>query len=435
MDIIKSLGIKQKCGCGVEHICPIRHIAIGEGAISELSDVARGYRHVLIVADENTYAVAGEKTEAALVGKEIDRMIFSKELLVPDEGAIEKIEERIGEATQLVVGIGSGVINDLCKYTSFKAGLPYVIVATAPSMDGYASVGCALILDGLKVTLNGRVPMAILADTEVLVTAPTEMILSGYGDIIGKYSCLSDWRLSQLVNGEYLCEDVWQATMREVEKTRALAKSILSRDKDAVGSLMRSLVAVGVLMAYVGNSRPASGSEHHFSHYFEITGIIRGEKYLPHGIDVFYSAAETARIREELLGLDEIPEASGYNETTRLKETERIYGVLCHETLALQERVGFYSQIEKRLSVYREKWLEIRALLSKAPSFMEMKQMLLEVGMNYDGFIDFYGRERIDDGVLYAKDTKDRYSVLWMYYDVFGGRNTLKNGDRKESYV
>ena len=422
MDLIETLGIKQKCACGREHICPIDRIAIGEGAIGELSDIAKSYTSVLIVADENTYGVAGKKTEAALIGKELDRIIFGRDLLVPDERAIAKINEKITDETELVVGIGSGVINDLCKYTSFSAGLPYIIVATAPSMDGYASVGCALILEGLKVTLNGRVPMAILADTEVLAAAPLDMILSGYGDIIGKYSCLSDWRLSALVNGEYLCEEVWQATMREVEKTRTLSGKITSRDKDAVGSLMKSLVAVGVLMAYVGNSRPASGSEHHFSHYFEITGIIGGKEYLPHGIDVFYSAAETAKIREELLALDALPCGSDYDDNARIKETERIYGNLAEETLALQERVGFYGLIEKRLSVYRERWTEIRALLAEAPKFSEMKKMLSDVGMDYGDFVKFYGRERIDDGTLYAKDTKDRYTVLWMYYDVFSGK-------------
>ena len=287
-------------------------------------------------------------------------------------------------------------------------------------MDGYASVGCAMILDGLKVTINGRVPMAILADTEVLATAPLDMILSGYGDVIGKYSCLSDWRLSALVNGEYLCEDVWQATMREVKKVRAIAKKIAAKEPEAVGALMESLVAVGVLMAYVGNSRPASGSEHHFSHFFEITGIIGGTDYLPHGIDVFYSAAETARIRERLTSFEDFPEVTPYDEAHRIAETKRIYGDLADETLALQKKVGFYEKINERVEIYRKKWKEIRALLSEAPSFDEMCEIISEVGMDYGDFVSFYGREHIDDALLYAKDTKDRYTVLWTYYDIFG---------------
>ena len=404
----------------MEHLCPIEYINIGEGAIDDLKKITEEYSGILLVADENTYAAAGARVEAALSGKQVERVIFGGEILIPDEAAIERIEENITDDIEILVGIGSGVINDLCKYTSFRAGLHYVIVATAPSMDGYASVGCALILNGLKVTLNARVPMAILADTEVLVTAPKDMILSGYGDVIGKYSCLSDWRLSALVNGEYLCEDVWQATMREVKKVRALAKKIAAKEPSATGALMESLVAVGVLMAYVGNSRPASGSEHHYSHFFEITGIIGGRDYLPHGIDVFYSAAETAKIRERLTSFEEFPDAAIYDEDHRIAETRRIYGNLGEETLALQRKVGFYEKIGERLDIYRERWADIRALLSEAPTFAEMREMISEVGMNYDDFVSFYGRECIDDATLYAKDTKDRYTVLWMYYDIFG---------------
>ena len=98
----------------------------------------------------------------------------------------------------------------------------------------------------------------------------------------------------------------------------------------------------------------------------------------------------------------------------------KIYGKLGAETVALQEKVGFYSEIDKRLCIYREKWDEIRALLSETPSFAEMCDMISEVGMNYDDFVSFYGREHIDEAALYAKDTKDRYTVLWMYYDIFG---------------
>ena len=105
----------------------------------------------------------------------------------------------------LIIGVGSGVINDLCKHVSFKNDLAYYIVATAPSMDGYASVGAALILNGMKITLNARPPKAIIADTSVLKDAPIDMLRAGYGDIIGKYSCLNDWKLSHCVNGEYFC--------------------------------------------------------------------------------------------------------------------------------------------------------------------------------------------------------------------------------------
>ena len=173
--------------------------------------------------------------------------------------------------------MGSGVIQDLCKYVSYQAKLPYYIVATAPSMDGYASKGAAMIWDNMKVTYNAHVPEVIIGDVDVLKDAPMEMIQSGYGDILGKYSCLNDWKLSRVVNGEYFCRYVYDLTYEILCKTKDLGPKLLERDAAAIETLMEALVGVGIAMAYVGNSRPASGSEHHLSHFFEVTGIMNGK--------------------------------------------------------------------------------------------------------------------------------------------------------------
>ena len=97
-------------------------------------------------------------------------------------------------------------------------------------MDGYASTGAAMILDGMKVTVSAGVPTAILADTEVLKDAPMDMIQAGYGDIVGKYSALNDWRLSQIVNGEYFCQEIYDLTFQMVHKTLKLADGLVKRE-------------------------------------------------------------------------------------------------------------------------------------------------------------------------------------------------------------
>lgn len=408
------------CTCGKAHLCPIENVVIGKDALSALSDVTKEYKHILLVADENTYRAAGERAVLYLGRRLENALVFPGDrVVIPNEKAIAAIEAHLTENTDLIVGVGSGVINDLCKIVSFKHGLRYDIVATAPSMDGYASVGSALILDGMKVTLNAAVPRSIIADTAVLANAPVEMIRAGYGDIIGKYSCLNDWRLAALVLDEYICSTVWEATMEEVEKTVRLADGIRACNEEAIGALMEALVGVGILMAYVGNSRPASGSEHHLSHYFEIIGIERNEEYLPHGIDVCFSAIETARLREALVAL---PSLDGYthvfDQSKYEAEIRRIYGSVADEVLALQKKLGWYER--DRVGIYREKWAEIRKLLTEAPTADEMFSLAERVGLDKQAFYGLYSKEKIADALLYAKDLKDRYSVLWMYYDLFG---------------
>jgi glycerol-1-phosphate dehydrogenase [NAD(P)+] len=291
-------------------------------------------------------------------------------------------------------------------------------------MDGYASKGSELILEGMKVTLNANVPKAIIADVNMLKDAPFEMIQAGYGDIIGKYSCLNDWKLSHLVNGEYLCEYVMNATYEAVEKTVSLADGLVLRDAEAIKALMEALVAVGILMAYVGNSRPASGSEHHLSHYFEIVGIVRGESYLTHGIDVCYSAIETAKLREELLALENTDDfAFSFDQEKYENEIRRIYSSVADEVLALQKKMGWY-EID-RVSTYREKWADIRKILADCPSSAEMLALTEKIGLSYESFVKLYGAKKIADAHLYAKDLKDRYSVLWMYYELLSHKTSL----------
>lgn len=415
-DLLK--GIKN-CECGRNHDCPIDHVIIGEDAFAYVSEVIENYKNILLVADENTYAACGKEVAFSLGDKLQDTLIFKRNgVLVPNEDAIAELDARVTCSVDLIVGVGSGVINDLCKKVSFDHSLPYFIVATAPSMDGYASRGSALILNGMKVTLDCNVPRAIIADTRVLSSAPFHMIQAGWGDIIGKYSCLNDWRLSALVNGEYICERVLKETYATVDRTVALTDGVRARDPKAIGALMEALVAVGILMAYVGNSRPASGSEHHLSHYFEIVGIERGEDYLPHGIDVCFSAVETAKLREKLLGIKDISSFEhSFDKERYEREIKRIYGSVASNVLALQEKTGWYSI--DRVSVYREKWEEIRLVLADAPSASEMLALCERIGLRYCDFISLYGEEKIADALLYAKDLKDRYSVLWMYFDLF----------------
>ena len=186
----------RACDCGKSHICNIGNVVIEEGAINEIYDLAAAYERIILVADKNTYDVCGRKAAELLKEKLQDRLVFEDDLLIPDETAVEKLNSVISDTTDLIFGVGSGVIQDLCKYVSFKRGLPYYVAATAPSMDGYASTGAAMIMRNMKVTYNAHVPQAIIADVDILKNAPMEMIQSGYGDIIGKLSCLNDWRLA-----------------------------------------------------------------------------------------------------------------------------------------------------------------------------------------------------------------------------------------------
>lgn len=406
------------CACGKHHACDIGYVAIERGAIDHLKKLCEGKQNVLLVADENTYKAAGQQTMAALAGKTLRSVIFSgATILIPNEEAVVEVEKKL-EGIDVIVGIGSGVIQDLCKYVSFNSGIPYYIVATAPSMDGYASSGAAMIMGGMKVTYSAKVPDAILADPVVLKDAPFPMIQAGYGDIVGKYSALNDWKLSHAVKDEYFCQYIYDLTFDMLKKTLELADGLVQRDEESVKVLMEALVGVGIAMSFAGNSRPASGSEHHLSHYFEITGIVTDTEYLTHGIDVAYSTVKTAEIREALLNR-QWPAVSYRQERSEYEAAMKaVYHEVAEGCIALQDKVGHYAA--DRMPIYLAKEEEIRAILAEHPKASEIEAMLTAVGMSMDEFYKIYDTEKIEKALVYAKDLKDRYTVLWMHYDMLG---------------
>lgn len=413
----------KSCHCGKPHSCPIDDIKIGAGAIHALPQLCEKYHHILLVGDNNTYLACGKDLCLLLEGKIDNQVILESNgnIVIPDEEAIAQIEQTMDEKTDFIIGVGSGVINDLCKHVAFSHNLNYGIVATAPSMDGYASSGAALILKGMKTTLDARPPKIIVGDTDILKNAPMQMIQSGYGDIIGKYSCLTDWKLSALINGEYFCDSIYNLTLSQVERVKKHREKILEKDAEAIQALMEALIYVGIAMSYVGNSRPASGSEHHLSHFFEITGILEKKEYYPHGIDVMYSSAVTAQIREKMI--NSYPDPYCFNREKWLDDIKTIYSTSADEVIALQDKLGLYDVDERETII--ENWDEIKGILKEAPSFSQCVTMISEIGLSYDEFIAFYGLQKINDAILYAKDLKDRYTVLWLYYKYFKGNDEI----------
>ncbi len=217
-------------------------------------------------------------------GKTLD-IYYPDEELVPDEGKCEYAFE-IAKNAEYLLAVGSGTLNDMAKSVSTRLHIPCGVLATAASMDGYCSKGAALMRGGFKVTDEVHTPEDILIDLDIIKNAPKLMTAAGFGDIIGKFTCLMDWKLAHIVNGEPIHEEAFE--MMESARTEVMQafEGLKKYDGDAVAKLMNALIVAGTSMAICGNSRPASGSEHHQSHFLEMDFVRRGEKIPMHGIKV-----------------------------------------------------------------------------------------------------------------------------------------------------
>lgn len=281
-------GMEYSCACGKSHKVDIQAIRVGSGVIQELPGILRdlGASHIFLVADNYTYEAAGRQVEQLLdqAGLAYHKRVFQTETpLVPNEYALGSVLAAMTSQDDMLLAVGSGTLNDVTKYVSARTGIPYVIAATAPSMDGYASTVAPTILDGFKTTLPAVYPAAIVADVDILKDAPMPMLTAGFGDIIGKFTSLADWRLSHQLNGEYYCPEVAGVIEAAVETCAANAKALAQRGPQAIQAVTEALILSGLAMGMVGVSRPASGAEHQMAHYWEMDALRRGEEHPLHG--------------------------------------------------------------------------------------------------------------------------------------------------------
>lgn len=291
MKISELAGYSFDCSCGKRHNVDINKILVGLQVHNKIPEILEDYtgKKLFVISDLNTNEIYGKKVYQTLKdnGFLVRQHIFeAKQNLVPNEEAIGSLIVDIEKDVSMIIAVGSGTINDISRMVSYKLDIPYIIVGTAPSMDGYASTVSPLIIKGFKKTYEAVYPYAILADMDIVKEAPKEMICAGFGDILGKYTALTDWKLSKYTNDEYYCENCVQMVECAIKKCVDNAQGLLARDSEAIACLMEALILSGVVMGMTGNSRPASGAEHHLAHYWEISALDRGVEHPLHGNSV-----------------------------------------------------------------------------------------------------------------------------------------------------
>ena len=427
-DFLKT---KFTCNCGKKHKVDIDNIVIEKEVIAFLPSLISQYnfKKIFIVADANTYKVAGEITETALQGNGFDlkKYIFEdEEHLIPDEKAIGKLLIQITSGIDLILAIGSGTLNDLSRYLSYKLSIPYFIVVTAPSMDGYASTVSSLIVNDLKTTYETISPKAIIADINIIKNAPMEMITAGLGDMLGKYTCLCDWELGRIINGEYYCETVVNIIRNSIQKCVSSIDGIKNRDNFAIKNLMEGLVLSGIAMSFVGNSRPAAGSEHHLSHFWEMMFLLKGKKAILHGTKVGIATLIITKLYELLVTKtvnfnNAIDKVNSFNQKEWVKCIEKIYKAAAPDIIALEERVQKNSieKYNKRIQIIKSKWDDIIQTIEKLiPNVREIESILKKVDAPINPLQVGVDSNTILNSIIFAKEIRNRYTALQLLWDL-----------------
>ena len=286
----------------------VEEIAVGNGVMAEAASLYRrhfGDGPALIVADGNTWPIAGKAVMRAL---EADGIVARSHVLPasprpkPSVELGREIVEALGDAT--AIAVGSGVINDVTKWAAYQTGKPYFCVATAASMDGYSSAGAPLSEGGFKKTIPTRAPRAILADLDIVASAPPAMSGWGYGDLAGKVPAGGDWIVADALGVEPIDDIAWPLVQDNLDGWLAAPAAVRAGDADAIADLFVGLTLSGLAMEFHDSSRPASGADHQIAHLWEMEGLTHDGTRVSHGACVSIGCLAVLGLYDWVIGRD-----------------------------------------------------------------------------------------------------------------------------------
>ena len=420
---------RKLCSCGKTHSFSAR-IVTGHGVLSELPGIAAAYgaKKVFVLSDRNTFSAAGRQVCALLksAGIRYNSYTLPQEAPEPDEHSVGAAVMHLDNACDMIIGVGSGVINDIGKILSALSGLPYIIVATAPSMDGYASATSSMTREGLKISLPSRGADVILGDADILCQAPLRLLQAGLGDMLAKYISICEWRIANLLVGEYYCEEIARLVRSAVSQCVQHAPGLIQRDPDAIMSVFEGLIIGGVAMNYAGLSRPASGVEHYISHVLDMRAVEFGKKAELHGLQCAVGMLTAAGLYQKLKTLTPDRDAAllharAFRYDDWSQQLISFFGKGSESMIALEQKEKKYDVLShaERLEVILSKWDSILNLIEEeVPDIRTLTDLYDSVGLPKT-----LGDIGEDPGLLptvlrCTKDIRDKYVLSRLVWDL-----------------
>ena len=415
-----------ECDCGCEHRAIDKDIYIGRGLIERIPGYIqrRGLgTHCVLVADDNTYRVAGEQVESTLkaAGFDVVPCVIHRETdMLPDDISCGEVLLSITRETEFLIAVGSGTVTDTTRINAERTHLPFVSVGTAPSMDGYASAVAPLLHRGLKIQRPAVCPEIIVCDLDVLATAPMHMIASGVGDVLGKYIAKADWQLGQIINGEPCCPVCVEMVTNAVNALVDNVDEIAQKTEKGMRILIEALLLAGVTIMIIDNTRAVASIEHNIAQYWEMILVQRGVEPPMHGASVGVSTLLVWPMferfaKEDLSRLDlDAIRAKRISREKRERWMLHAYGEEGGRQIMRENPGDFlkWEEQERRIRTAQERFEEIKAVIAAMPPLDKIKQVMktLNAEMTPE-------EEKIPDDLLRCsmhcgKDYRTRYTLF-----------------------
>ena len=374
---------------------------------AEVFDSVFGPQDALIVADPQTFAAAGRDVHESfrLANRARDEpFLFGPDVYAGD-ASVEQLQAALASAEAIPVAVGAGTINDLTKLVAHRLNRPYMVVATAASMDGYTAYGASITHQGSKQTFDCPAPRAVLADLEVIARAPRELNAAGYADLLAKGVAGADWIVADALGLESIDPPVWDTVQGLLRFWVGAPRGIARGEPEGLRRLVHGLLLCGFAMQAAQTSRPASGAEHQFSHLWDMQHHTHDGRAPSHGFKVGIGTLASLALYGELLGrtfVDFDCARAVENWPALERVEERITAVLGTGELAAKAREETrakhpsHEALRQRLDRFRDTWPELRVKLTRhLTSLAEARVMLHEAGCPVEPEQIGIGRDRL----------------------------------------
>lgn len=408
-------------------------LEFGAGAMEKVPAMFRRLfpgKKAVVVADVNTYRVAGEAVYGYLVKSGVETeepFIFTDPDLYAEWSYIEQLEAFLKSRDVIAVAVGSGVINDLTKLVSSHLGRRYMIVGTAASMDGYTAYGASITYQGNKQTFDCPAPLGMVMDPAVAAKAPEGMSASGYGDLMAKIPAGADWIIADAVDSESIDPFAFSLVQKNLRSALSDPDAVAAGDVEATGKLADGLIMSGFAMQAMSSSRPASGTDHQFSHYWDMEGLCYNGKHVSHGFKVSIGTLVSTACLEYLLGVDfssfDVEKAVAlwpeWDEMER-RIRETFAGKPGHLARGLVESKGKYTDrdgIRRQLEAVKERWPELREKVrNQIIPFDEVHDCLKRAGAPYEPEMIGVSREKLRSTFRAIPYMRNRFTGIDLIY-------------------
>ena len=376
---IDSTKYGGRCACGKEHKMATRLCVIEPGVLGRLEEILEAEG----LAGKKRCAVYGSVTWANPVfchPRAEQEIVLNSEGLHADERATGELLRQLDGDVELLLACGSGSIHDTVRYCAAQRGIPFVALPTAASVDGFCSAVAAMTWQGYKKTMNAVAPLVVAADLDVISRAPAYLTASGVGDVLGKYIALADWRIAHELTGEAVCPIIFNIMEDAVARIWDSCLDTLNGNTEAFESVMYGLLMSGLAMQLMGNSRPASGAEHHISHLIEMRPAALGgvNSSALHGEKVGVGTLIAAREYHRLAQIEDIaPYVRPYAPLDD-RWLRDFYGEKLYPTAAAENENDCLAAVTPEAIV--RAWPKIREIIAAIPAEEEIFEKLEKLG-------------------------------------------------------